>query len=99
MSSPLTSSEDCESLPDLLLWNNQLPSVSKPDCAESLSFPGLELLLGEVYDTVFSAPEPARAFAETSVYRILQRRFLGVQLATSGRFRCKWLPGDALYIR
>uniref|UniRef100_A0A8C4XLI1 Thyroglobulin n=1 Tax=Falco tinnunculus TaxID=100819 RepID=A0A8C4XLI1_FALTI len=49
---------------------------------------GLELLLDEVYDTVFSAPEPARTFAETNIYRILQRRFLGVQLATSGKFRC-----------
>ncbi|NXK44006.1 THYG protein, partial [Chauna torquata] len=49
---------------------------------------GLELLLDEVYDTIFSALEPARTFAETSVYRILQRRFLGVQLATSGQFRC-----------
>ncbi|XP_052559967.1 thyroglobulin isoform X1 [Tympanuchus pallidicinctus] len=49
---------------------------------------GLELLLDEVYDTIFSALEPARTFTETSTYRILQRRFLGVQLATSGRFRC-----------
>ncbi|NXP49491.1 THYG protein, partial [Heliornis fulica] len=49
---------------------------------------GLELLLDEVYDTVFSAVEPARMFTETSIYRILQRRFLGVQLATSGKFRC-----------
>ncbi|NXY86254.1 THYG protein, partial [Alcedo cyanopectus] len=49
---------------------------------------GLELLLDEVYDTVFSALEPARTFTGTSVYRILQRRFLGVQLATSGKFRC-----------
>ncbi|NXG23295.1 THYG protein, partial [Grallaria varia] len=49
---------------------------------------GLELLLDEVYDTVFSVAEPARGFSDTSVYRILQRRFLGVQLATSGKFRC-----------
>ncbi|XP_027567838.2 thyroglobulin [Pipra filicauda] len=49
---------------------------------------GLELLLDEVYDTVFSAAEPARTFSETGVYRILQRRFLAVQLATSGQFRC-----------
>ncbi|KAI1243643.1 Thyroglobulin [Lamprotornis superbus] len=48
---------------------------------------GLELLLDEVYDTVFSAPEPARTFTESSILRILQRRFLGVQLATSGKFR------------
>uniref|UniRef100_A0A8D0GVF9 Thyroglobulin n=1 Tax=Sphenodon punctatus TaxID=8508 RepID=A0A8D0GVF9_SPHPU len=49
---------------------------------------GLELLLENVYDTVFAALEPARTFTETGIYRILQRRFLGVQLATSGRFRC-----------
>uniref|UniRef100_A0A8C0AVV4 Thyroglobulin n=1 Tax=Buteo japonicus TaxID=224669 RepID=A0A8C0AVV4_9AVES len=49
---------------------------------------GLELLLDEVYDTVFSTLDPARMFTETSIYRILQRRFLGVQLATSGKFRC-----------
>ncbi|NWX21348.1 THYG protein, partial [Aegotheles bennettii] len=61
-------------------------------CADSLgrelADTGLELLLDEVYDTVFSALEPARTFSETSIYRILQRRFLGVQLATSGKFRC-----------
>ncbi|KAM9235195.1 thyroglobulin [Leptosomus discolor] len=61
-------------------------------CADSLgrelADTGLELLLDEVYDTVFSALEPARTFTETSIYRILQRRFLGVQLATSGKFRC-----------
>ncbi|NXM74747.1 THYG protein, partial [Serilophus lunatus] len=49
---------------------------------------GLELLLDEVYDTVFSVAEPARTFSETSIYRILRRRFLAVQLATSGVFRC-----------
>ncbi|NXW95018.1 THYG protein, partial [Alopecoenas beccarii] len=61
-------------------------------CADSLgrelADTGLELLLDEVYDTVFSALEPARTFMETSIYRILQRRFLGVQLATTGKFRC-----------
>ncbi|KAK4828578.1 hypothetical protein QYF61_027668 [Mycteria americana] len=61
-------------------------------CADSLgrelADTGLELLLDEVYDTIFSALEPARMFTETSIYRILQRRFLGVQLATSGKFRC-----------
>uniref|UniRef100_A0A8C3R9P6 Thyroglobulin n=1 Tax=Cyanoderma ruficeps TaxID=181631 RepID=A0A8C3R9P6_9PASS len=49
---------------------------------------GLEMLLDEVYDTVFSVPEPARTFTESSIHRILQRRFLGIQLATSGMFRC-----------
>uniref|UniRef100_A0A803VL40 Thyroglobulin n=1 Tax=Ficedula albicollis TaxID=59894 RepID=A0A803VL40_FICAL len=50
---------------------------------------GLELLLDEVYDTVFSVPEAARTFTESSILRVLQRRFLGVQLATSGKFRCE----------
>ncbi|NP_001316486.1 thyroglobulin [Xenopus tropicalis] len=49
---------------------------------------GLELLLDEVYDTVFSGLAPSRTFTETTVYRILQRRFLGVRLMTCGRFRC-----------
>ncbi|MEE6463075.1 hypothetical protein FKM82_005772 [Ascaphus truei] len=49
---------------------------------------GLELLLGEVYDTVFAGLSPSRTFTETVIYRILQRRFLAVQLILSGRFRC-----------
>ncbi|XP_062987405.1 thyroglobulin [Elgaria multicarinata webbii] len=61
-------------------------------CADSLGREledtGLEMLLENVYDTVFASLEPVATFTETSMYRILQRRFLGVQLATSGRFRC-----------
>ncbi|NXI27854.1 THYG protein, partial [Sterrhoptilus dennistouni] len=49
---------------------------------------GLELLLDEVYDTVFSVAEPPHTFTESRLLRILQRRFLVVQLATSGMFRC-----------
>ncbi|XP_053323895.1 thyroglobulin [Spea bombifrons] len=49
---------------------------------------GLELLLDEVYDTVFAGQSPSRSFTGTTIYRILQRRFLGVQLITSGKFRC-----------
>ncbi|XP_073488945.1 thyroglobulin [Aquarana catesbeiana] len=49
---------------------------------------GVELLLDEVYDTVFSTFTRSRTFTETAIYRILQRRFLGVQLITSGKFRC-----------
>ncbi|XP_044149630.1 thyroglobulin [Bufo gargarizans] len=49
---------------------------------------GLEMLLDEIYDTVFSGLPPSRSFPETAIYRMLQRRFLGVQLITSGRFRC-----------
>lgn len=51
--------------------------------------PGLELLLGEVYDTVFAGLGLASTFAETTLLRILQRRFLAVQLIVAGRFRCK----------
>uniref|UniRef100_A0A670JN73 Thyroglobulin n=1 Tax=Podarcis muralis TaxID=64176 RepID=A0A670JN73_PODMU len=61
-------------------------------CADSLGREledtGLEMLLENVYDTIFASLEPVPSFAETSMYRILQRRFLGVQLATTGRFRC-----------
>uniref|UniRef100_A0A8D2KSV9 Thyroglobulin n=1 Tax=Varanus komodoensis TaxID=61221 RepID=A0A8D2KSV9_VARKO len=61
-------------------------------CADSLGRElddtGLEMLLENVYDTVFASLEPVSTFTETSMYRILQRRFLGVQLATFGRFRC-----------
>ncbi|XP_053101944.1 thyroglobulin [Hemicordylus capensis] len=61
-------------------------------CADSLgrelAETGLEMLLENVYDTVFATLEPAQTFTETTMFRILQRRFLGIQLATSGRFRC-----------
>ncbi|KAG8544782.1 hypothetical protein GDO81_021862, partial [Engystomops pustulosus] len=49
---------------------------------------GLEMLLDEIYDTVFSGLPSSRSFPESAIYRMLQRRFLGVQLITSGRFRC-----------
>ncbi|XP_029599166.1 thyroglobulin [Salmo trutta] len=61
-------------------------------CADSrgreLPSTGLELLLDEVYDTAFSGLEPGLSFSQTNMYRILQRRFLAIQLAMSGRFRC-----------
>ncbi|KAK6491239.1 thyroglobulin [Huso huso] len=61
-------------------------------CADSrgreLAGTGLELLLNEVYDTAFSGFNPGHSFTQSNMYRILQRRFLGVQLAMSGRFRC-----------
>lgn len=50
---------------------------------------GLELLLDEIYDTIFAGLDLASTFTETTLYRILQRRFLAVQLLISGRFRCK----------
>ncbi|XP_027828679.2 thyroglobulin isoform X2 [Ovis aries] len=61
-------------------------------CADSqgreLAETGLELLLDEIYDTIFAGLDLASTFAETTLYRILQRRFLAVQLVISGRFRC-----------
>ncbi|XP_069813178.1 thyroglobulin isoform X2 [Dendropsophus ebraccatus] len=48
---------------------------------------GLEILLVEIYDTVFSGLPPSRSFPESTIYRMLQRRFLGVQIITNGRFR------------
>uniref|UniRef100_A0A8C5YWL3 Thyroglobulin n=1 Tax=Marmota marmota marmota TaxID=9994 RepID=A0A8C5YWL3_MARMA len=61
-------------------------------CADSqgreLAETGLELLLNEIYDTIFAGLDLPSTFAETTLYRILQRRFLAVQLVTSGRFRC-----------
>ncbi|KAL0963538.1 hypothetical protein UPYG_G00307710 [Umbra pygmaea] len=60
-------------------------------CADSrgreLPNTGVELLLDEVYDTAFSGLEPGRSFSQTNMYRILQRRFLAIQLALTGRFR------------
>uniref|UniRef100_H3A3M8 Thyroglobulin type-1 domain-containing protein n=1 Tax=Latimeria chalumnae TaxID=7897 RepID=H3A3M8_LATCH len=48
----------------------------------------LEMRLDEVYDTAFSSLQPGHSFADGIIYRILQRRFLGVRLLTTGRFRC-----------
>lgn len=56
----------------------------------SLSATGLELLLDEVYDTAFSGLEAGRSFSQSNMYRILQRRYLAVQLALTGRFRCEF---------
>ncbi|XP_034410141.1 thyroglobulin [Cyclopterus lumpus] len=49
---------------------------------------GVELLLSEVYDSAFSGLRSGRSFSQTAVYRVLERRMLGVQLALSGHFRC-----------
>ncbi|KAG7469780.1 hypothetical protein MATL_G00132440 [Megalops atlanticus] len=61
-------------------------------CADSrgreLASTGVELLLDEVYDTAFSGLDSARSFSQSNMYRILQRRFLGIHLAMGGRFRC-----------
>uniref|UniRef100_A0A8B9TDK3 Thyroglobulin n=1 Tax=Anas platyrhynchos TaxID=8839 RepID=A0A8B9TDK3_ANAPL len=66
-------------------------------CSDSLgrelADTGLELLLDEVYDTIFSALEPARTFTESSIYRILQRRFLGMALKLFPS--CFFFPGPS----
>lgn len=51
--------------------------------------PGVELLLSEVYDSAFSGLRSGHSFSQTNIYRVLQRRMLGVRLAVTGRFRCK----------
>ncbi|KAM7075694.1 thyroglobulin [Molossus nigricans] len=74
-------------------FRSRFPEVSGYcHCADSqgreLAETGVELLLDEIYDTVFAGLDRAPTFAETALYRILQRRFLAVRLALSGRFRC-----------
>ncbi|KAK2845194.1 hypothetical protein Q5P01_011853 [Channa striata] len=49
---------------------------------------GVELLLSEVYDSAFSGLQSAHSFSQTNIYRVLQRRMLGVRLALTGHFRC-----------
>ncbi|KAB1257965.1 Thyroglobulin [Camelus dromedarius] len=74
-------------------FRSRFPEVSGYcHCADSqgreLAETGLELLLDEIYDTIFAGLDLASTFTETTLYRILQRRFLAVQLVISGRFRC-----------
>ncbi|XP_072425646.1 thyroglobulin [Chiloscyllium punctatum] len=61
-------------------------------CADSLGrelqATGLELLLDEIYDTIFNASQNGHLFTDTGNYHILQRRFLAVRLLITGRFRC-----------
>ncbi|XP_043973361.1 thyroglobulin isoform X2 [Gambusia affinis] len=49
---------------------------------------GVELLMSEVYDSAFSGLRSPHSFAQTNIYRVLQRRMLGVRLALTGHFRC-----------
>lgn len=51
---------------------------------------GIELLLSDVYDTAFSSLDVGRTFSQSNMYRILQRRYLAVQLALTGQFRCEF---------
>ncbi|XP_003792914.1 thyroglobulin [Otolemur garnettii] len=74
-------------------FRSRFPEVSGYcHCADSqgreLAETGLELLLDEIYDTIFAGLDLASTFTETTLYRILQRRFLAVQFLISGRFRC-----------
>ncbi|XP_028389694.1 thyroglobulin [Phyllostomus discolor] len=74
-------------------FRSRFPEVSGYcHCADSqgreLAETGVELLLDEIYDTVFAGLDLAATFAETTLYRILHRRFLAVRLVLSGRFRC-----------
>ncbi|KAM5314931.1 thyroglobulin [Glossophaga mutica] len=74
-------------------FRRRFPEVSGYcHCADSqgreLAETGVELLLDEIYDTIFAGLDRASTFAETTLYRILRRRFLAVQLVLSGRFRC-----------
>ncbi|KAK5861626.1 hypothetical protein PBY51_017086 [Eleginops maclovinus] len=61
-------------------------------CADSrgreLEDTGVELLLSEVYDSAFSSLRSGRSFSQSNIYRVLQRRVLGVRLALTGHFRC-----------
>ncbi|XP_038615997.1 thyroglobulin [Tachyglossus aculeatus] len=75
------------------VFRRRFPEVSAYcHCVDSLgrelAETGLELLLDEIYDTIFASLDPTYSFSETPLYRILQRRFLGVQLALTGQFRC-----------
>lgn len=56
---------------------------------------GVELLLSDVYDSAFPTHPSVRSVAHTNVYRVLQRRMLGVRLALTGTFRCKRLLSAA----
>ncbi|XP_029959353.1 thyroglobulin [Salarias fasciatus] len=49
---------------------------------------GVELLLSHVYDSAFTGLPSGRSVSQTNVYRVLQRRMLGVRLALTGHFRC-----------
>ncbi|XP_023613541.1 thyroglobulin [Myotis lucifugus] len=74
-------------------FRRRFPEVSGYcHCADSqgreLAETGLELLLDDIYDTVFAGLALAPTFTDTTLYRILQRRFLALQLVLSGRFRC-----------
>ncbi|XP_073086260.1 thyroglobulin [Manis javanica] len=74
-------------------FRSRFPEVSGYcHCADSLgrelAETGLELLLDDIYDTIFAGLDLASTFTDTTLYRILQRRFLAVLLVISGRFRC-----------
>ncbi|XP_067093609.1 thyroglobulin [Osmerus mordax] len=74
-------------------FRRSFPEVSSfCSCSDSrgreIPSTGVELLLDEVYDTVFSGPVLGRSFSQTNMYRILSRRFLALLTALTGSFRC-----------
>lgn len=75
----------------VLVWTVALAKAVKCVMKCVMCWPGLELLLDEVYDTAFSDTGAGRSFTQSNMYRILQRRFLAVQLAMTGRFRCEFM--------
>ncbi|KPP77156.1 thyroglobulin-like, partial [Scleropages formosus] len=83
---------------DLLLTFNRSPELFQTFSGFRRLFPeissycfcadSVELLLDEVYDTAFSGTQSGLSFSQSNIYRVLQRRFLALQLAISGKFRC-----------
>ncbi|XP_011484167.1 thyroglobulin [Oryzias latipes] len=49
---------------------------------------GVELLFSEIPESAFSGLSSGQSFSQTNIYKVLQRRMLGIQLAVSGHFRC-----------
>ncbi|XP_034466617.1 thyroglobulin isoform X2 [Hippoglossus hippoglossus] len=49
---------------------------------------GVELLLSDMYDSAFFGLRSGRSLSQSNIYRVLQRRMLGVRLAFTGHFRC-----------
>lgn len=46
-----------------------------------------------MYDSAAVSPGPVGSFSQSNIYRLLQRRLLGLRLALTGRFRCERASG------
>ncbi|KAM6968073.1 thyroglobulin-like [Aplochiton taeniatus] len=82
-----------EALQTFSIFRQTFPSVSSYCyCADSrgreLPSTGVELLLAEIYDTAFSGLSTVPSFTQSNIYRVLQRRLLGLRLVLTGFFRC-----------